>query len=114
MIFASKSSRDLNQDLFPYVGSHGSRHAYPGTLNGDALTHDPRPEFDHIQHNEPNPVLVAFREHNIEAARPGSWESHATPEGWLEYTEGHYQGPRECIAHARRVLTRLANLTKEN
>lgn len=30
-------------DQFPYVGEHGSRHAYPGTLNGKPLIFAPRP-----------------------------------------------------------------------
>lgn len=29
-------------DPFPYVGEHGSRHAYPGTLNGKPLVFAPR------------------------------------------------------------------------
>lgn len=36
----------MTNDPFPYVGQWGSRHAYPGTLNGLPLEFDPRPEYD--------------------------------------------------------------------
>lgn len=32
-------------DPFPYVGEYGSRHAYPGTLNGKPLEFAPRDGF---------------------------------------------------------------------
>jgi hypothetical protein len=32
----------LHDDPFPYAGEHGSRHAYPGTLNGKPLAFAPR------------------------------------------------------------------------
>jgi hypothetical protein len=78
------------------------------------------------QHNEPNPILVAFRQWLTIA----SW-STASEEAldWLDYArsaprfEGEsfklYWAARmiaatEQVTHARRVLTRLANLRKES
>lgn len=52
-------------------------------------------EHPHVQHNEPNPILVDCR-----------W-SHAAPDRWAEYALT-YLGPHEHIVHARKVLTRLA------
>lgn len=43
-------------DPFPYVqfrGTHeGSRHAYPGTLNGFRLQYAPRAEYDQLTEDE--------------------------------------------------------------
>lgn len=103
-MFASKAL----PDRFPYrVGQ--VRLAYEGTLGGEPTVEDPRP-FDPCMNNEPNPILVAFRQHNEEAARPGSWESAASPQGWIDYTDAAYKGSPVHIEHARRVLGRLHKL----
>lgn len=67
----------------------------------------PRPEFAVLD----NPILAAFREQG-----PGFFGGI---DGWLKYaTHGtHCNGvpiPDGAIDHARRILTLLANLTKEN
>jgi hypothetical protein len=36
------TGRYIVLDPFPYVGEYGSRHAYPGTLNGKRLEFSPR------------------------------------------------------------------------
>lgn len=51
----------FNDDPFPYISSHGSRHAFPGTLGGERLVLDPRPEYERPQHNPTNPILTEFR-----------------------------------------------------
>ncbi len=57
-MFASKTPRDLNHDPMPYR-TPGGRWAEQSYLGLRDLA--PRPEFDHVQHNEPNPILVRFR-----------------------------------------------------
>jgi hypothetical protein len=73
----------------------------------------PRPEFDHVQHIEPNPILVALRTHvglgsdlreHVQAflnTEPAQWYKNF---GVATVTMRH-------IDHARRVLIRLANLS---
>lgn len=90
------ASRAINTDPFPYVGEHGSRHAYAGTLNQKPLTFSPRPEYD----NNPNLVLVTFRYN----------DDTRDPVEWLAYSEGAFIGPLAHLEHARKVLTRLAAL----
>ena len=67
--------------------------------------YDPRPEYDAVQHNEPNPILVKFRSRDY----PASYWAHRLGKGDLpvgvEATEGH-------VHHARKVLSRLAALTE--
>ena len=108
-MFASKTPRDLNNDPVP----HAER--------GGTTVFAPRPEFDHAQHNEPNPVLIAFREDKVlevpERALVwsvaidafgmfGGWKSWGKPD------HPHYvltTATPEQIEHARRVV----NLLKE-
>lgn len=89
------ASRAMNKDPFPYVGEHGSRHAYAGTLNQKPLTFAPRPEYD----NEPNPALIAFRELHARTGNPLTSDAFMSlsdafeddlmrwsPEEWMHYT----------------------------
>jgi len=87
------SREPINTDPSPYAEWAGE------------IVFDPRPEFDHVQHNEPNPILIAFRKdarmHGLAEALAYDWPDH-----WMwfqDYTD-------EMVTHARRVLTRLANL----
>ena len=118
-IFASKTPRDLNPHGVIMTGAGTLPLCLCGwqrrRLDGPTLA-EHIAEFDHVQHNAPNPILVAFREHNTEAARTDSWKVPASPEDWIKYTEKAYIGPSEHTYHARRVLARLANLSvsKEN
>lgn len=125
MIFSSKTPRDLNQDPLPFVWSghdpaarkqdrcRTKHYASPDYL------HDPRPEFDHVQHNAPNPILLAFRalgeKHGMAPDEvrnlAGNWVKRAT------YYEHHANIPSRAASkaqrdHARRVLTRLAALAE--
>lgn len=106
MIFGSKTPRDLNHDPEPFVSHHG-RHedADPSGWDFDVeFTLAPRREFDHIQHNEPNPILVEFREDFDGDMRGwGVWLALASDEMTKDDRATIYH--RE---HARRVLARLA------
>ena len=91
-MFASKTPRDLNHDPLPYLYASTDytarfSHNNLGYPYASSAIYDPRPEFDHVQHNEPNPILIAFREQ-----RP---VTTATKDAYL---------------HARRVLRRLGAL----
>ena len=105
-MFASKTPRDLNPHSVIMTGAgtpplctcgwQGRR--FDGPILAEHIA-----EFDHAQHNEPNPILVEFRE---------EWESTAFSEllhWWLPTLEENtYPGWTEPqIEHARRVLTRL-------
>lgn len=59
-MFASKTPRDLSHDPVPWVYSDGSRTNYPEPWEMN-LTFNPRPEFDHVQHNPPNRLLTLWR-----------------------------------------------------
>jgi len=102
-MFASKTPRDLNHDPMPW--RHPAlfhRHAEPGF----GAVYSPRPEFDHVQHNEPNPFLVEARQ----AADPIAFLTEALtplsrafqPRDWSDW-HAH---------HASRVLTRLARFAE--
>ena len=78
--------------------------------------HSPRPEFDRPQHNPTNPILTEFR-----STRAVSLNANHDIEWWAMLTPGYHYYRRGAIVdatnaqrdHARRVLTRLARLTKE-
>lgn len=113
-MFASKTPRDLNHDPNPWVVHTPEGYAdrrYPVPRSYHEMEYAPRPEFDHVQHNAPNPILVWHRK----TTRPGMtaeasryvldhWAATigALPGlGIIEYTAEHE-------AHARRVLTLAA------
>lgn len=112
-LYSSKTPRDLNYDPQPFRDERGNRWILPVTFQPRTFTHDPRPEFDHAQHNEPNPIILDFR------------DMVGIAQLWLEAIEGPEGDaflagtPKEFgridadhITHARKVLTRLANLGK--
>lgn len=121
-IYASKTPRDLNHDPMPWAHTacgyswcddFGGRFQ---TNNGTGNEFSPRPEFDHAQHNEPNPVLTAFRQIDAGRGEYADWvrDFDERPEFW---TRGHNGTPSRFpqytpaqVAHARRVLERLASL----
>lgn len=133
-MFASKTPRDLNHDPAPFV--------FPETGMRSAAEfgpYDPRPEFDHVQHNEPNPILEALRQGEREDGSPLTevaadylaaldiYAHHGDKPGRVKSGEWSDADPFDVVTcwplqmldtdqmdHARRVLTRLANLTKEN
>lgn len=102
-MYASKTPRDLNHDRFP-VRIHGSQARSQRFIARDDIR-DPRPEFDHVQHNEPNPILVSFRSNdmNPRASDWAKWLVRPSLGAWHHADSTH-------IDHARKVLTRLANL----
>lgn len=121
MIFSSKTPRDLNHDPEPYLlvgwmdesGVHYYRSGR-ADLSTWPVVHDPRPEFDHAQHNEPNPILVEFR--NDVVLNPTIPVRHLAMI-WVDRDLFAFEVEGATLAHAdhaRRVLVRLANLTKEN
>lgn len=122
MIFASKTPRDLNRDPLP------SRNPYDGSRWRDdggwgEMIHDPRPEFDHAQHSEPNPILLDFRHYaNLVAAdtryplSAPALAAHWTKSDlmWseviLSVIDDEPLGTPSQEEHARRVLMRLARM----
>ena len=79
VMFASKTPRDLNHDAEPWLCTtaihpghrrtpHPRRTAEP--CNGTFKEFLPRPQFDHAQHNKPNPILgyVRDRVRGVESA----------------------------------------------
>lgn len=121
-IYASKTPRDLNHDPNPYATPSGYRtNDRPGSYSWDKFpahmkTYNPRPEFDHAQHNEPNPILVELR---VAADVDFTWATarmldaltydHRAPEAMREVVRHSLPEARD---HARRVLERLANLSQ--
>lgn len=106
-MFASRTPRDLNHDHMPWADPCGWRSS-SGHIG--VKTYAPRPEFDHAQHNPPNPVLVALRRYvrvTGEALKEVRTVLYALDAGILNWGATDDQ-----IDHARKVLTRLANLTK--
>lgn len=108
-MFASKTPRDLNHDPLPYrcdsrtvPGHRVDSQDSPARYRAPYLL-DPRPEFDHVQHNPPNRLLRCAR--------------YAQADGHLDaFMEGFLAEPNEEhpeVHHAQKVLTRLARLTKE-
>lgn len=112
MMFASKTPRTLNHDPRPWR---------PLTLQERyerqydiGLHFDPRPEFDHIQHNDPNPILVVFRSDakHFEI----TWTPDRIAEWVAEETRIDLGAPDDYTDeqrdHARKVLTRLAAMAE--
>jgi hypothetical protein len=67
--------------------------------------HDPRPEFDHVQHNKPNPILLATRDY---AAHSGDLraEAYAVLGALGAWPQGlTWRATPDQVDHARRVLT---------
>lgn len=130
MMFASKTPRNLNHDPEPYVLTYDGENerrvteAYAAMIEApyenvfDEVVrkhHDPRPEFDHPQCNEPNPILVALR---TAMAVDAAWAidrfqdaldaDERAPEMIRATAREVSEAQRD---HARLVLTRLAALT---
>lgn len=111
-IFASKTPRDLNHDPFPYRNPD-TREPFASRWRGGEMGNggnifDPRPEFDHVQNNAPNPILVEFR---VSRGHYGAHEKALAIRHYLTYIDGDVYGWKpEQRDHARRVLTRLSVL----
>jgi hypothetical protein len=129
-LYASKTPRDLNSDPHPIVWDGHSpydqmradtdmfRKGAPARFPG--YSHRPRPEYDKPMHNEPNRLLIDFRYIDAGRGEYARWvrDFDEHPEFWQRQPgAGLFAGvtvgyEADHIAHARKVLTRLANLTK--
>jgi len=110
-MYASKTPRDLNHDPEPYVCDRFHRHDQE---EGEFLraTHDPRPEFDHVQHNEPNTVLTGLRTLMSGGVHRPTGDFYADAARYLTGGTHAMDNPIKpgMADHARRVLSRLARL----
>lgn len=119
-MFASKTPRDLNHDPKPWVTEEGVRQAsseVPFRFGRRTYADfDPR---EHVQHNEPNRILVAFRERG-DVEYPEQWW-HATVAlrtfgGYAEWNDPRsYFHPLIAATdaearHAGRVFARLERM----
>jgi hypothetical protein len=118
-MFSSKTPRDLNHDDAPWLGDpghtntpnrYGSREVGESAPFWDEVTYEPRPEFDHVQHNPPNWLLIEFREFHGVASL---WlEALEVPDFITETAKAYGEEIHtEHVDHATRVLTRLAHLS---
>lgn len=128
-MFSSKPPRE-NNDPYPNVW-HG--HSPYNQMRGDTdmfregapyhferYIYRPRPEFDHVQHNAPNPILVEFRDNVARRGEDPYWgDTWDSTMDWLDQAQ---QSDTSCIEmgvttahinHAQRVLKRLANMKEE-
>ena len=123
-MFASKTPRDLNPHSVIMTGAgtpplctcgwQGRR--FDGPILAEHIA-----EFDHVQHDEPNPILVTFRR-RADDETLDFWicglDALAAFGGWTEWDSPRHPlhsltlATDEQIDHARRVLTRLANLSR--
>ncbi|MDL5351141.1 hypothetical protein [Microbacterium sp. zg-YB36] len=115
MMFSSIEARDLPFRAGQAVTIHEA------TLNGEPASLVVR---EYVQHNKPNPVLVELREELPYRAHDGGMGEQFTAaelaQEWLAKGAlsrslwGHHATVIAQIDHARKVLTHLAALTKEN
>lgn len=120
-MFASKTPRDLSHDPEPF------QQRWPGLRRSSRPASDwprnPRPEFDHLQHNEPNRILVAYRAHlathrltedaDAWVLALGSLDAFGGFVGWDATTDRYHAltlATDEEAAHALRVLERLRGM----
>lgn len=105
-MYASKTPRDITHDPEPWEYFDGTRRHAPLNQHPEnpyrvLWTYNPRPEFDHVHHNRPNPILrIARRAHE---------DGHlaAFIDGFMG-DRHERQNEHPYATHARRVLTRLA------
>lgn len=66
----------------------------------------------HVQHNAPNPILGAFRRYADEMKRERGWTVAMTALSWDRDAFDAFVDRYDLavLDHARKVLTRLANL----
>ena len=114
-MYASKTPRDLNPHGVIMTGAGTPPLCSCGwqgrRLDGPTLA-DHIAEFDHVQHNEPNPILVAFRRDADEMKRERGWTVARTALSWDRDAFDPFVDMYDLavLDHARRVLERLANL----
>lgn len=132
-MFASRTPESLNTDPYPIVvldhdGKIMARFPTMKAANYYRSEYVPirsartslnrRPEFDHPQHNPPNPILVEVRKNGATPEEIDLWLAAIAGQDPDSYDEGDFafcdSQSVEAQDHAARVLTRLANLTKED
>jgi len=114
MQFASKTPRDLNHDFLPYINDCPDMwNRYPDEytanyFSGGVYRFDPRPEFDHVQHNPTNTILPIVRRYS-QARFDMSQVAAATLviDHWQNLLVVQ-EASEEERAHAFKVLARLA------
>jgi hypothetical protein len=90
------TSGKVSRDPMPFSSASGTRFAYPfSTRPIDGLTYAPRPEFDHH-----NPILEGLRKFD--------WDVTLTLDALAHEPDWRSQFAPLQIAHARRVLEKLA------
>lgn len=113
-MFASKTPRDLNHDPEPWEGQYSPEYRATDEFHSFMsvrMVRRPRPEYDHVQHNESNPLLADMREfwpvviEDWLAALDDPWFIDGVPAEFGVVTEEHRN-------HAKKVLTRLAALAQ--
>lgn len=102
------TSGKVSHDPEPWTSQYGNRYNAPWSF-GERIefTHAPRPEFDNH-----NPILVSLR--RMQEIQPKVSLNRRTW-AYLSGLEGlgiAIGATRDQITHARKVLTRLANLTR--
>lgn len=114
MMFASRTARDLNHDPKAWVDEQGQRHRWIAAYVF-GMKYNPRPEFDHVQHNAPNRRLIAFRrEVELHRAEPEIGISmQGLARSWIERNDGADSVTDAEFHHSQGVLIRLANLAPE-
>lgn len=129
MMFASKTPRE-NNDPEPYVDAAPDfrRMACPDEASIHGAVFDPRPEFDHVQHINPNPILIRFRKwiEGEDVADPywvaywitafDEFDAFGGFKTWDESAHALHvitTATDDERNHARRVLERLARFPKE-
>ena len=113
-IYASKTPRDLIRDPHPWLDPEADPRVTPYWRTSYQMTgmvNAPRPEFDHVQHNEPNPILLAFRRDADEMKRERGWTVAMTALSWDRDAFDPFVDMYDLavLDHARRVLERLAS-----
>jgi len=113
IIFASKTGGDLNHDQTPWVSKiTGNRYSIHGAGKygdryGEEFIRQPRPEFDHIQTHEPNPLMKDVRAF-LRGRRGTDFQKECL--SLLEAMDDLVHDNPAHVTHVRRVLTRLAAL----
>jgi len=102
MFNSQKTNTDPLQWVNPNSGGRYARQEF-----GD-FEHKPRPEFD----NNPNPILVAFRDRRETQPSKSIAELARGELVWLRRDlPAAFDATREHIDHAKRVLERLVRMS---
>jgi hypothetical protein len=121
-IYASRRADSFTRDSLPWVqedeqSGRKTRHAerpYYSQSERIRSYWQPRPELTPKTAHPTNPILAKFRR-EVELQRDADWLSmQSVARSNLERRDNFGAATLSECEHAYRVLTRLANLTKEN